>query len=154
MAITIEPMVLADIPFVAAIEADSFTEPWSAQSFRSELADNKPSAYLVARVDGAVVAYAGVWVILDEAHITTLAVDKNYRRCGIAAQLLETLLDKSYQMGARRILLEVRPSNDAARRLYEKLGFIVSFVRKRYYFDEDGLVMVKENINGRLGSYG
>jgi [ribosomal protein S18]-alanine N-acetyltransferase len=152
--VTIEPMASDDLRTVVAIEEASFTQPWSHQSFQSELANNQLAAYLVARFDGNIVGYGGVWVILDEAHVTTLAVEQHYRRHGIATRLLEALIEKSCRMGANRISLEVRPSNQAARRLYEKFGFSVKGVRKHYYFNEDGLIMFKENLNGGMDDHG
>jgi len=146
LAVIIEPMLFEDLPAVVAIEKDSFTSPWSLKSFRYELSCNRRATYLVARVDGTVVGYGGVWIILDEAHITTLAVDRRFRRCGIATRLLAALIDISCQKGAERITLEVRPSNHPARRLYEKFGFTVKGVRKKYYINEDGLIMFKEDL--------
>ena len=153
MPVIIEPMFPADLPAVMTIEIASFTEPWSVQSFRSELANNKSAAYLVARMDGVIAGYGGIWLIMDEAHITTLAVEESCRRRGIASQLLVNLIAQAVQMGARRVLLEVRPSNHPARSLYERFGFSVVAVRRRYYLDEDGLLMVKEIPDGRLSSY-
>lgn len=153
MPVIIEPMFPADLPAVMTIEIASFTEPWSVQSFRSELANNKSAAYLVARMDGVIAGYGGIWLIMDEAHITTLAVEESCRRRGIASRLLADLIAQAVQMGARRVLLEVRPSNHPARSLYERFGFSVVAVRRRYYLDEDGLLMVKEIPDGRLSSY-
>ena len=153
MPATIKPMVLDDLLTVAAIEEASFTQPWSLQSFQSELANNQLAAYLVARVNENIAGYGGIWVILDEAHITTLAVEEHYRRCGVATLLLEALIEKSCSMGANRISLDVRPSNHAARRLYEKFGFSVKGVRKHYYFNEDGLIMFKEDLNGGMDNH-
>lgn len=137
-------MTVDQLEAVVRIEAESFPQPWSLQSFRSELDNNRLAAYLAARMDGRLVGYGGVWVILDDAHITTLAVDSRYRRLGIATGLLKALIRRAVEMGAKRMSLEVRPSNTAARRLYEKFGFTVKGVRKHYYFNEDGLVMFKE----------
>jgi ribosomal-protein-alanine N-acetyltransferase len=153
LPVIIEPMFPADLPAVMTIEIASFTEPWSVQSFRSELANNKSAAYLVARMDGVIAGYGGIWLIMDEAHITTLAVEESCRRRGIASRLLADLIAQAVQMGARRVLLEVRPSNHPARSLYERFGFSVVAVRRRYYLDEDGLLMVKEIPDGRLSSY-
>lgn len=147
MSLIIEPMSPDDLEAVVGIEESSFPQPWSLQSFRSELDNNQLAAYLVARLEGALAGYGGVWVILEEAHITTLAVDRKYRRRGIATRLLKELIETSRRMGAVRMSLEVRPSNLAARRLYEKFGFTVKGVRKHYYFDEDGLVMFKDNLD-------
>ncbi|MEW5784934.1 MAG: ribosomal protein S18-alanine N-acetyltransferase [Bacillota bacterium] len=150
MPVVIEPMTLDDLDAVAAIEAASFTQPWSRQSFYSELANNQLASYYVARLEGNVAGYGGVWVILDEAHVTTLAVDRRYRRRGIAGSLLERLIERSQALGALRMTLEVRPSNQPARSLYEKYGFSVQGIRKRYYFNEDGLIMFKEDL-GQTG---
>lgn len=143
---TIEPMTLEDLEAVAKIEQDSFEQPWSPQSFRTELIRNDMAHYLVARVGERVAGYGGIWIIFDEAHLTTLAVAEPYRRCGIGAALLKALMKKSASLGARRISLEVRPSNHTARSLYEKFGFTIKGVRKHYYFDEDGLVMFNNNL--------
>lgn len=144
---TIEPMTLEDLEAVARIERGSFESPWSPDSFRTELLRNDMAHYLVARMGEWVVGYGGIWIIFDEAHLTTLAVAEPYRRHGIGAVLLKALMRKSASLGARRISLEVRPSNLAARSLYEKFGFSVKGVRKHYYFDEDGLVMFNNNLD-------
>ena len=147
--VAIEPMRESDLDAVAAIEAASFERPWSRQSFEAELANSQLASYYVARLEGRVVGYGGIWVVIDDAHVTTLAVDKDYRRMGIAGLLMVTLLAQARRRGARRIFLEVRPSNRPARALYRKYGFSVCGVRKRYYQDEDGLVMCNENISGK-----
>ena len=152
MPVEITPMTYHDLDTVAAIEAASFSQPWSRQSFQSELANSQLALYLVARLANAVVGYGGIWVILDEAHLTTLAVDHRYRRLGIAYSLLQALIEHSKRMGARRMSLEVRPSNSPARSLYEKFGFYVRGLRKHYYNDEDGLVMFKDDLSGE-GSF-
>lgn len=146
LPITIEPMSEEDLEIVAAIELASFSEPWSLESFQRELAYNQHAIYLVARHNGMVIAYIGGWVIFDEAHITTLAVEAAYRRHGIAAKLVQMLIEKCLTRGATCLTLEVRPSNIAARCLYEKLNFAVKGARKRYYLDEDALIMTKENL--------
>lgn len=154
LTITIEPMTLEDLEAVSRIEKDAFDQPWSAQSFRTEVIKNDMAHYLVARVGERVAGYGGIWVIFDEAHLTTLAVGKPYRRCGVGAALLKALMKRSAELGARRISLEVRPSNHAARSLYEKFGFTIKGVRKHYYFDEDGLVMFNSNldVNGEMNN--
>ncbi len=145
-ALRIEAMRLADIPEVQAIERASFTSPWPPQAYRSELETNRLAMYLVGRVDGRVIAYAGVWIMVDEAHITTFAVHPAWRRRRIGERLLITVLDLSAERGAREATLEVRLSNLAARRLYEKYGFRPVGLRPRYYTDngEDALIMTTE----------
>ncbi len=140
-------MTTKDLAAVARIEADSFDQPWSPESFRTELVRNDMAHYLVARLGEKVVGYGGIWIIYDEAHLTTLAVLQPYRRSGVGATLLRELMKLSVSLGARRISLEVRPSNHAARSLYEKYGFTIKSVRKHYYFDEDGLVMFNNDLS-------
>ena len=142
----IEPMHEADIPVVSAIETASFKDPWPLESFVNELQSNDLAIYLVARYSPGdqVIAYIGAWQVLDEVHITTLAVAEEHRRCGVASRLVENLLEITAEQGARYMALEVRPSNKSARRFYEKHGFTVLGQRKRYYVDEDALIMTKD----------
>ncbi len=143
--IKIEPMREEDVEAVAAIEKTSFSDPWPIESFRSELHNNLAN-YLVARLEGTLIAYIGAWLMLDEVHITTLAVTENHRRRGIASRLVEKLIAEARPRGACFLTLEVRPSNKAAIRFYEKFGFTVLGRRKRYYINEDALVMTKEDL--------
>lgn len=147
--IRIEPMTLDDLPRVREIELESFAIPWPRDAYRTEIQDNKVASYVVARDDEAgVVGFAGMWVIFDEAHITTLAVDRRRRREGIGARLLLGLVDQALARGARWMTLEVRPSNRAALALYGKFGFRHVALRKRYYSDtgEDAVVMWSGNL--------
>jgi ribosomal-protein-alanine N-acetyltransferase len=144
VSLTIVPMTTKDLEVVAHIEENAFEQPWSPHSFRTELIKNDLAYYMVARLKEKVVGYGGIWVIFNEAHLTTLAVDEPYRRCGVGAALLKALMTRSAELGARRISLEVRPSNHAARSLYKKFGFKARGIRKDYYTDEDGLVMFKK----------
>jgi ribosomal-protein-alanine N-acetyltransferase len=146
----IEEMRLADIPEVQAIERASFTTPWPPQAYRSELETNRLASYLVARIDGRIVAYAGTWLMVDEAHITTFAVHPAWRRRRIGERLLLAVLDLSQARGAREATLEVRLSNLAARRLYEKYGFAPVGLRPHYYTDdnEDALIMTTDALSG------
>ena len=146
VAVGIEPMTLADLDAVHAIERASFFPPWPDDAYRNELTTNKLATYLVARMDGVVVAFAGIWIMVDEAHVTTFAVDPTWRRRGIGERLLVALLDVSIARRAREATLEVRLSNMPARRLYEKYGFRPVGIRPRYYTDngEDALIMTTE----------
>jgi ribosomal-protein-alanine N-acetyltransferase len=139
-------MTLADLPAVHAIEHASFSTPWPDDAYRSELSTNRLATYLVATRGDEVVAFAGIWLMVDEAHITTFAVHPGQRRRGIGERLLLTLLDVALERGAREATLEVRLSNVAARRLYEKYGFRPVGLRPRYYSDngEDALIMTTE----------
>ncbi len=144
----IEKMTEADIEAVAAIEQASFKDPWSIKSFQTELRQNRLAIYYVARLEGEIIAYIGAWLIIDEAHITTLAVAEPYRSRGIATDLLKTLIAKARNEEIQCLTLEVRPSNTGARVFYEKQGFRILGRRKRYYRDEDALIMTKDNLAG------
>jgi ribosomal-protein-alanine N-acetyltransferase len=142
----IEAMRIADLAEVHAIERASFTSPWPPQAYRNELETNRLAAYLVARLDGRVVGYAGVWMMVDEAHITTFAVHPAWRRRKIGERLLLAVLDLAVDRDAREATLEVRLGNLAARRLYEKYGFRPVGLRPNYYSDdhEDALIMTTD----------
>jgi ribosomal-protein-alanine N-acetyltransferase len=142
----IEPMALADLDAVHRIELASFSSPWPANAYRSELETNRLASYLVGRIDGEIVAYGGMWLMVDEAHITTFAVHPTWRRQKIGERLLLAFLDLAVARGAREATLEVRLSNISARRLYEKYGFRPVGLRPRYYSDdgEDALIMTTE----------
>lgn len=145
----IEPMGLADLPEVQAIEQASFTTPWPPHAYRTELESNRLATYLVARVGETVVGYAGMWLMVDEAHITTFAIHPGWRRRRIGEQVLLALLDLAVERRAREATLEVRLSNLPARRLYEKYGFRPVGLRPNYYSDdrEDALVMTTESLD-------
>jgi ribosomal-protein-alanine N-acetyltransferase len=147
--VSIEPMGIADLPTVQAIEEASFTTPWPPHAYRSEIESNRLAQYIVARVAGEVVAYAGMWMMVDEAHVTTFAVHPRWRRQRIGERLLLTLLDLARGRRAREATLEVRLSNVPARRLYEKYGFRPVGLRPRYYSDdnEDALIMTTESLD-------
>jgi ribosomal-protein-alanine N-acetyltransferase len=149
LRVSIEPMGLDDLPTVQTIEEASFTTPWPPHAYRSEIETNRLAQYIVARVGGEVVAYAGMWMMVDEAHITTFAVHPRWRRQRIGERLLLTLLDLARGRRAREATLEVRLSNLPARRLYEKYGFRPVGLRPRYYSDdnEDALIMTTESLD-------
>ena len=144
--LAIEPMGLGDVEPVQRIERASFTTPWPPEAYRSELLTNRLASYLVIRADGDLVGYGGIWLMVDEAHITTFAIDPRWRRRHLAARLLLALLDVAIAREAREATLEVRLSNLAARRLYERFGFRPVGLRPRYYSDddEDALIMTTE----------
>src|SRR4051794_1599273 len=146
----VRPMTIDDLPAVQLIERASFTTPWPPQAYRQELESNRLAAYLVGVIAGDVVAYGGIWLMVDEAHVTTFAVHPRYRRRRIGERLLLALLDLSVDRHAREATLEVRLSNLAARRLYEKYGFRPVGIRPRYYSDnqEDALIMTTEPLAG------
>jgi ribosomal-protein-alanine N-acetyltransferase len=147
--LAIGPMTLDHLAAVQSIEHASFTSPWPPHAYRSEIETNRLAHYLVATVDGEVVAYGGIWLMVDEAHITTFAVHPSWRRRRIGEQLLIALLDVAVARHAREATLEVRLSNLPARKLYEKYGFRPVGVRPRYYSDdgEDALIMTTEPLD-------
>jgi ribosomal-protein-alanine N-acetyltransferase len=148
--LVIEPMRFDDVDAVQAIERASFTTPWPPHAYRSELESNRLATYLVVRSGDRVVAYGGMWLMVDEAHITTFAVHPAWRRKGVGQRLLIALLDIAVRRQAREATLEVRLSNLAARRLYEKYGFRPVGLRPHYYSDdgEDALIMTTEALDG------
>lgn len=143
--IEIADMSAEDIDLVCEIESLSFKTPWSRESFAEELTKNSLARYIVAKVDGKVAAYGGMWIVLDEGHITNIAVHPDYRGRKIGEKLVRALIQKAKDNNAASITLEVRASNDAARSLYKKLGFEDSGIRKGYYADsgEDAIIMWK-----------
>jgi ribosomal-protein-alanine N-acetyltransferase len=144
-------MSLPDLPAVEEIERQSFTTPWPPNAYRSEIESNRLAHYVVARCGEEIVGFAGLWMMVDEAHITTFAVRHGWRRQGIGERLLLALFDLARARHAQVATLEVRPSNIAARRLYEKYGFALAGIRPRYYSDdnEDALIMTTPPIEGR-----
>ena len=144
---TIRRMTLADVDGVAAVEAATFPTPWSRDAFASEM-KNVAARYLVAEKDGQIIGYAGAWIIIDESHITNIAVLKEYRGQGIGRALTAGLMQYLSNLGAAYATLEVRKSNVVAQSLYVSLGFIKLGVRKRYYEDngEDALIMVCDHM--------
>jgi len=141
--IKIEFMQVRDLDEVMRIEKMSFPSPWSRQMFLIDLLDNSSAYYLVARYQGKVVGYTGFWLIGDEMHIANLAVCPDLRRQKIAQRLLLAGFNLALSKGAQKSTLEVRVSNLAAQRLYEKFGFIRAGIRKGYYSDknEDAVIM-------------
>lgn len=133
----------ADLDRVMAIEQLSYQTPWSRGSFEREVSDNPTATYIVVERDGEVCGYAGMWVLLDEAHVTNIAVHPEYRRQGLGHGMLAELARRAEQLGVHQLTLEVRPSNHSAQSLYTKVGFVARGRRKRYYSDtgEDAIIM-------------
>lgn len=144
--VAVTPMTVADLPGVRAVEQQSFLTPWSEQAFLSELTENAFADYIVARSGPYIVGYAGMWLILDEAHVTNVAVHPQHRGRKIGERLMMELMVRAKYRGARRMTLEVRRSNLVAQQLYLKLGFVARGVRKGYYTDtnEDAIVMWRD----------
>lgn len=142
---TLRRMTAPDLPEVLAIERVSFPNPWPESTFRGEIQNTGISSPLVAVEEGTgrVVGYLIYWKIVDEVQVNNIAVRPDARRRGVAEAIFRDVIAKLRAEGARLISLEVRISNAAARRLYEKLGFEAWGIRKGYYSnpEEDGLVL-------------
>jgi ribosomal-protein-alanine N-acetyltransferase len=148
--LVIGPMRMADVAAVLEIERLSFSSPWPAFAFEQELTANRLAHYRVARLADRVVAFGGIWLMVDEAHITTFGVHPDHRRRGIGRRLLLELAEAALELGSARLTLEVRVSNEPAQRLYRSFGFNVSGRRVAYYSDdgEDALVMTTPDLAG------
>ena len=141
-------MTFNDLDEVYEIDKNSFPIPWSKSSFEEEL-KNILAVYLVAKIEGKVIGYIGSWMVIDECHITNIAVHPNYRRNGVASKLVKELLKYCDEHGIFYILLEVRTNNVVAQSLYQKFGFELDGIRKNYYKNTDGtyddaILMTKE----------
>lgn len=143
---SIRPMRIEDLKAVFAIELLSFSIPWSIQAFTAELRDNDYARYFCLVDVGQVIGYMGLWYILEEGHITNIALSPEYRGKGLGEFLIRSVMQNMRSTGMERMTLEVRVSNFAARNLYERLGFVTAGVRKGYYADnqEDALIMWAE----------
>jgi ribosomal-protein-alanine N-acetyltransferase len=149
-------MTVADVPDVMAIEVASFPLPWSSRAFLYEIERNTASTMLVVRFGprrgsqwlrtlghpgatkkGSVLGYGGFWLLVDDIHISTVAVHPHWRNRGLGELLLLSLLERGLDLDAQAITLEVRVSNVAAQSLYGKYGFVISSRRRRYYSDND-----------------
>jgi [ribosomal protein S18]-alanine N-acetyltransferase len=148
----IAPMTASDINEVLRIERASFSTTWPSDAFYNELTTNKLAHYYVGRIDGKIVAYGGIWVIFEDSHVTTIAVDPAYRRKKYGEVMLLKLIDEAIARGAAWMTLEVRESNVSAQQLYRKYGFTTVTTRKGYYSDnsENALVMWAGNLKGEL----
>lgn len=148
-SVKIKPMQKTDLDDVISIEAKAYGEHhWSKDSFMSELSNDLAKYFSAFSADGQLIGYCGCWQILEEAHVTNIAVSPDYRRKHIGEALLTSIIDECYRNMAKYITLEVRVSNTPAISLYEKYGFKSLGARKGYYQDnnEDALIMWTENI--------
>ncbi len=138
----IHTMDESDISRAAILEREAFSEPWSEDAFRDSL-KLESSIFFAAEAEGMLLGYAGAYLILDEADITNVVVAPEWRRRGVASELLEALLAEAKSRGAKAATLEVRKSNAAAIALYEKKGFVSAGIRKRFYRcpTEDAVIM-------------
>ncbi|MEX0788239.1 MAG: ribosomal protein S18-alanine N-acetyltransferase [Anaerolineales bacterium] len=153
---TIRPMLVDDLPAVLRIDRLSFATPWSERTYRYELFENPTSSLLVAEELGPpadrVVGYIGYWLIVDEMHISTLAVDPANRRKGLGGRLLRTAMEEAAEAGAEVATLEVRESNVDAIQLYRSHTYEIVGRRPRYYRDngEDALLMTRRGLRQEI----
>lgn len=140
--VIIRRMTAADVDQVHAIECATFARPWKREDFVREMTVNACARYLVAEQDGQILGFAGAWIVLDEAHVTNIAVTEARRGGGIGRRLTEALLQYAANLGVVYTTLEVRRSNFTAQKLYQSLNFEYVGVRKKYYEDngEDALL--------------
>ena len=138
-------MTVEDIDRVFEIESQSFKTPWSKESFYTEVKENTLATYLVLTLDEVVIGFGGMWLIMDEIHITNVAVAPEHRGHGYSKTLITDMIKYAKEKGFQHMTLEVRVSNSVAIALYEKFGFESVGVRPKYYVDtgEDALVMWK-----------
>lgn len=146
-AVRVGPLEERHIPQVVEIERQVHSAPWSERSIRAEL-DQNQGTFIVAEAEGQVIAYAAMWVVVDEAHIINVAVQPDHQRQGLGRKLMLELLYRAQDQNAACATLEVRAGNTPAIRLYEQLGFQTVGLRKRYYPDnnEDAAVMWLHNL--------
>lgn len=158
----IAPLTPADLDEIMVLERQCFADPWTRHMYLSDLTQNEMATYLTLRVanykpqtpdsssspwvvgaqTSEIVAYGGFWLMVDQAHIATIASHPNRRGCGLGQQLMLALLDTAIGRGATTSTLEVRASNQPAQQLYLKLGYEITGRRRHYYRDgEDGLIM-------------
>lgn len=141
--LSIRPMTLEDIQAIYDLEVKCFKVPWTKEAFKNEVEKNKLAHYYVLSVDNKVIGYGGVWHIMDEGHITNIAIDPSYRNKGYGKFLMKRIMEESRKIGIDYMTLEVRVTNTSAIKLYEALGFKTSGIRPNYYTDnqEDAKIM-------------
>ena len=147
--INIVPMTKDDVEAVVEIEAEAYGKHhWAKSSFYDEMSNNLAKYYVAKTLEGEIVGYAGTWHIVDEGHITTIAVKKEFLRNHIGEAIIQRIINDCYKENIKYLTLEVRVSNNPAIKLYEKYGFRSLGTRKKYYQDnnEDALIMWTENI--------
>jgi ribosomal-protein-alanine N-acetyltransferase len=144
--IKIRPMLNRDIISVVEIDRKSYSHPWGVNEFFREINYNKFGRYFVAEFNKKIIGYIGSWFLGDLIHVTTVAVDPEYRRKGVGEKLMNFIIDMGKNENFKKVVLEVRVSNIVAQKLYEKLGFKIEKIKKEYYPEnkEDAYYMVKE----------
>ena len=141
--VKIRRMNLEDVDGVMNVETKCFKIAWSKESFEYEMKENNKALYVIAEYRGSILGYAGLWKILDEGHITNIAVLDEYRRNGIATLMLDTLIKLAKEQDVKSFTLEVKHTNNIAINLYENFGFSACGLRKGYYKDtnDDAIIM-------------
>jgi len=141
--VTVRPMMKSDVQEVLTIEELCFPIPWSKKAFLIELESNKCAAYFVAEIGDSLVGYGGMWLMIDEAHVTNIAVHPDFRKQGVGISILTAMIEKAKMQNSLRMTLEVRKSNFPAIKLYTRFGFKTEGIRKGYYSDnnEDALIL-------------
>lgn len=136
-------MKMSDIPQIVEIEKEAFTTPWTSAAFENELTSNHFAKYMVMQIDEEIAGYGGMWMVMEEAHVTNIALRQKFRGKKLGERLLSELMQTAAFLGAVRMTLEVRESNYIAQGLYEKMGFRSVGVRRNYYTDnnENALIM-------------
>ena len=148
-AVQVVPMRRRHLRSVLHIESQVYPRPWTLGLFLSELNMHVARSYFVARVEGRVVAYAGLMLSLEDAHVTTLAVEPAWQRHKLGQRLMVVLAREAVRRGARNLTLEVRVSNEPAQALYRRFGLAPAGIRKGYYLEsgEDAIVMWAHDID-------
>lgn len=139
----IRPMEVVDIDQVIEIEQHSFAMPWTNEIYQKEITDNNFAYYYVLEKDQTIIGFCGTWIVLDEAQVTNIAICPEFRNKGYGESLFQYVLNQVIALGASQLSLEVRVSNEVAKKLYQKFNLQPGGIRKKYYTDnnEDALVM-------------
>ena len=146
--ITVRKAGRRDVDAVFGLDCACFAHPWTRPMFHSDIVENKITEYFVASVDGTDAGYGGMWIIVDEAHVTNICTHPDFRHLGVASAILAEMMKAAVKKKVGSMTLEVRVSNVRAMKLYEKFGFHIAGKRKKYYSDngEDAYVLWNENI--------
>ncbi|WP_042141877.1 ribosomal protein S18-alanine N-acetyltransferase [Paucisalibacillus sp. EB02] len=141
--LTIRKMELDDIHQVMFVEIASFTSPWTEEIFKQELIENQHAHYYIMTIDEKIIGYVGMWIVLDDAQITNIAVLPGFRGQKLGERLFRFAMQKAISLGVTRLSLEVRVTNVVAQKMYRKFGLVPGGIRKNYYTDnhEDAIVM-------------
>ncbi len=140
----IREMTYSDLEKIAELEQQLFKEPWSRDDFKRELDENEFAKYMIAEIDGEIAGYFGLWILFDQAQITTIGTASKYQRQHVASMMMKTIEKMCIENECEFLSLEVRVSNLPAQKLYQKFGLEIVSVRKNYYSDhEDAYLMVK-----------